>query len=106
MMFPDGDGIDFSVDYDEETETYRSTWSDDRLPSVAVVALLEDATGADATEIEPLWNYVHPDALDDVFASTRARKRPGGRVTFRYAGFEATVCGDGEVSLSPVDRSE
>lgn len=108
MTDPHGDEFDRSIDRDPETGTYRTrcTWTGERPPSIAVVDLLAQATASDPGGIEPLWNYVDPDALDDLFAPTGDRQpRPDGRVSFRYAEFEVTVEGDG-VTLTPIDGSE
>ncbi|WP_408958446.1 HalOD1 output domain-containing protein [Natrinema sp. 74] len=71
-------------------------------PSLEVVervAELEDTDPAALTP--PLYTAVDPDALDSLcHRPTVGTQRSAGRVSFTYCGYEVTVSGDGDVSVS------
>lgn len=67
-----------------------------------VVEAIADAEGTSPAAVgPPLATVVDPDALDRLVASM-ARSSAGrtGAVTFPYAGYDVTVHGDGEVSVT------
>ena len=69
--------------------------------SDAVVEAVAAATGRDETELEPLFDAVDPDALDDLFdRGSTARRRADVRVAFRYAGCRVAVGPDGTVAVA------
>jgi hypothetical protein len=51
-------------------------------------------------ELEPLYDYIDPEALDTLFESLNdGSSRAGGRVSFAFSGYQVTVTNDGEVEL-------
>lgn len=67
----------------------------DATASEAVVEAVARETGRDAMTVEPLYEAVDPDALNDVFGRRSAGlPRPSVEVRLSYAGCD--VCVDGE----------
>lgn len=86
-------------------------WSS-TLPSTAVVETVAAAVGCDPTDLEPLYDYVDPDALDtliinalDTLARDGDPTPPSGGTTigFGFADYDVTVYTDGEVAVRPLD---
>lgn len=73
----------------------------DRSVCRSVVEAVAEAEGVEPEELEPLYEVVDPDALEELFAPTSTTGRMEGRVVFTYDGYEVTVCGDGFVSVEP-----
>lgn len=72
--------------------------------SEAVVSAVADAKDVSTVDLPPLYDVIDPDALEAVVTSmTRRPGEPAGRVEFSYSGFEVTVTGDGDVSVTPDD---
>ena len=63
-------------------------------PSETVLRALTEAHEADYAEMEPLYENIDLDALDDLFRGPRQ-----GTVTFEYGEYTVIVRGDVEVSL-------
>lgn len=76
--------------------TVRTEWSESRLPSVALVEAVEQATGRDATDLPMLHASIDPDALDALV--TRRPSTPL-HVTFTYADARVSVRRDGRVEV-------
>lgn len=73
--------------------------------SNAVASATAEATAADPTEIEPLYNVVDPDALEALFRPAGSLPAPSSRrVEFEYCGCEVTVTADRTVHVSRTDR--
>ena len=66
----------------------------------SVIEAIADAEEVDPRQLEPLYDVVDPDALNGLFVEGAA----GGRVVFRYQGYDVTVGGDGRVTLEKGDR--
>lgn len=71
--------------------------------SQRVVAEIVDTLGVDVAAIEPLYEVVDPDALNNLFGPTSDGLRAGGRVVFTMAGCEVTVAESGTVEVTPMD---
>lgn len=86
--------------YDEDTDTYHAKFDTDRPSSMAgaVVYLVTVAIGEEPDQMEPLYEVVDPDALDELF---RSRESSTNRVEFQYAGCDVTAISDGVVRVSP-----
>jgi hypothetical protein len=68
--------------------------------SEAVVAAVADSEGVAPADLDrSLYEVIDPDALDALFNDVR------GRVTFEYLGYVVTIDSEGDVELSPVERS-
>lgn len=79
--------------------------ADSRSISTAVVSAVAEATGAEPTELEPLYSVVDPDALEALFRPVGAPSVPSPRrVEFEYCGCEVTVTADRTVRVSKADR--
>ena len=65
-----------------------------RSPSVAVLRAVADEKDADVTDLEPLYNYVEPAALDDLCSHGF-----DGALTFHYLDYEVTIHGDGRIEI-------
>lgn len=70
----------------------------------AIVSLVADLEGVDATEIPPLGSVIDPDALVTIFDAPEGSE--SNSVEFDYAGYRIRVRGDGDVhalEASPVE---
>lgn len=66
-----------------------------------VIKKVAEAEDLDPLELtSPLYDVIDPDALDLVFATTPTAGRMEGTVTFSYHGYDVTVRGDGDVSVT------
>lgn len=78
-------------------EVFRTEWSEERPPSVAVIEAVAAVTGNEPTNLPLLHESVNTDALESIF-------RPGVeedvRLSFRYNGFDITVRSDGTVTAT------
>lgn len=77
-------------------------------PSRSVVEAVAEATGRDATSLQPLYDVVDPDALDELLdpAGYRSNDLQWGRVTFRYEGCHVAVHADGRTVVLPPETDE
>lgn len=97
-----------NVEYDPETDTYRTVhdFSDDTSLTTTLVLMLEEIMDDDAT-LEVLYDVVDPDALDDIFrprsAVTPYRR---GHVAFIVSDHQVTVFSDGVIVIEPLDTDE
>lgn len=89
------------------TETGTATYAGDTeahdcTTSAAVVEAVAEAEDISPAEVRPpLYEAVDPDALDDLFAArSTLTDRSGGYVIFPFCGYEVTVYGNGDVTLS------
>lgn len=81
------------------TTTQRETF-EERSTSQRVITAVAEETGNDPTEVGPLYHVIDPDALDQLFASTRGNGRNQGHVEFTFAGCDVVVRGDGEIEVT------
>lgn len=79
--------------------------SDGESVSEAVVTAVADAKDTSTVDVTPpLYDVIEPDALEAVVASMTGRSDDrAGRVEFSYSGYDVTVTGDGDVSVTPAD---
>lgn len=77
----------------------RTEWSESRLPSVAVVEAVGEATDRDMTDLPQLNDSIDPDALDVLVT-----QRPSAplAISFRYAGTRVSVRRDGWIEIRAV----
>lgn len=61
-----------------------------------VIEAVAEAENADPVDLDPIYDAIDPDALDDLF---RGREGEFGRVVFRYHGYRVTVGRNGRVVL-------
>lgn len=81
-------------------------WSE-RAPSTAVVETLAIALDREPTAFGPLYEFVDPDALDEIVQSDApAARGTGTTVSFTVAGHDVTVHSSGDVVVRPNPRDE
>ncbi len=74
--------------------------------SEQVIAVIAAVTDTDPTEMEPLYRFLDPDSLDQLFGSSDTDVAVDGRVTFSFAGCEVVVRNDETVAVTPQWASE
>jgi hypothetical protein len=90
---------------DDDTVRVRYNWSS-TTPSAAVVETIAVALDKDPVEMNPLYDYIDPDALDELVEASSSD--PTGRdtsVSFVVDGNRVTVSGSGEVAVRTATRS-
>lgn len=105
-MIVTGAGVDLE-DFEVRGDPvrYRAEFDQDAVrPSTAVVATLAAVTGADPTEMEPLYDSVDTDALDAVLGARSARDSPVS-VTVDVGGYEVEISSDGVVDVDPSETA-
>ncbi|AQL42056.1 hypothetical protein BV210_04695 [Halorientalis sp. IM1011] len=96
MTVPD----DREVEYDAETGTYRTSYDPaTQSPSIRVLEAVGAVRDAEPTALDPLDQYVDPDALDHVFDPTAEKSGTHGSLSFNYEGLLVVVHSDGEIEL-------
>lgn len=103
MKTHDDSPTDEATDRRSTSTTYRRDPGES--PSDSVVRVVAAVTGDEPMQMEPLYEAIDPDALDQVFDSTDADSEAGSstRVSFRYQGCAVAVYGDGRVVVSRID---
>ncbi len=91
----DADASDRSAATGTDPKTIRHDWTQGGQPSVTVVEAVAAATDRATTELPPLLETIDSDALDTLL--------DGGSssvfVSFRYAGTDVSVSGDGVIEV-------
>ena len=88
----------------EMSEMYVTSFEPGSRPSECVIDAVATISGVSPTELQPLYDAIEPDALDALFDPVhRPGREPPQRLTFYYADYEITVCGDATVEVRPVD---
>ena len=94
------------IEYDPETERYRTVHERGRETSLATTLLLAvgTVTNVEPTELPPLFERIDTDALDRLFdpIETAEHQRLRGRVTFLYANCLVTIYEDDEITFRPL----
>lgn len=72
---------------------------DDESPSATVVRAVAVATDREPLALPPLGDHVDADDLDGLVGSSDGES--GVRVSFRFAGCDVRVAGDGWVAVDP-----
>ncbi|WP_327051415.1 HalOD1 output domain-containing protein [Halomicrococcus gelatinilyticus] len=79
---------------------HRTGIRPDERTSEAVVQAVAAATGEDPTRIDPLYESINPDALNELFQfDGSGRPQPDTAVQFDYAGFSVVVRETGIIEL-------
>lgn len=81
-------------------ETYHFKAGDAKL-SQSIIDAVAYVTGKDPLDMEPLYDVVNVDALNDLFD-----QRLNGQVSFRMEGVEVTVTGSDEIVIEDPRESE
>lgn len=92
------DGPEREASGSEDT-TYRGRSGTD-LVSTSVVRAVAAVTGKEPVDIQPLYDVVDADALDDLFSpATGDGPRTTGHVSFFLEGVDVTVHASGEIVI-------
>ena len=97
-----------TVYYDEDRGTYH-TWCDrDSYDSVSTTLLLtmSSVLEVDPTDLEPLTEYIDPDALDALVGHWQrdASRIDGGSISFAFSQCTVTAHASGELVIDPTHR--
>lgn len=65
----------------------------------AVVTALSSASGIDGTDLNPIYEAVDPDALNDLFGPRNRGTPPDGHVAFDHGSYHVRVESDGTVRV-------
>jgi len=84
-----------------EENVYREIheWASSTSINETVVTALANFEGVEATEMDPLYEYIDPDALEALFDPNRIGFRAGGRVSFAMNGNQLTIHSHGEFAV-------
>ncbi|MEM4781832.1 MAG: HalOD1 output domain-containing protein [Halalkalicoccus sp.] len=75
--------------------------------SESIVVAVADEEGVSPMEGPPLYSAIDPDALDTFVDSLDGtRDEPRGTVTFAYGGYEVTVTGAGDISITKMSGGD
>lgn len=84
-----------------EENVYREIheWGSPESLSETVVMALANFEEVEATEMDPLYEHVDPDALEELFDTTGDGFRAGGRVSFTMNDNQVTIHSHGEFAV-------
>jgi hypothetical protein len=68
--------------------------------SERIVETVAEKEDTKPTDLEPLFHAIDPDSLESLFRDSKPTNDDIHSVTFDYAGYQVTVCADGEIDLS------
>lgn len=87
--------------FDPRTGAFHAQheWDRGEPLDMTVVTVVSAVTGTAANEMDPLFDAVDPDALNEIFAPIGGRKvrAEGGCVAFTLEGCDVSVYWDGEI---------
>jgi hypothetical protein len=86
---------------DIKSQAYTSKFvSEYDIPlSICVVEAVAEAIETDPKDLQPIYEAIDPDALNQLFESAHQFRR--GCIMFRYEGCSITVDADGWIAVSP-----
>lgn len=96
---------DTGITFDPETSTYRLhyDWQGDESVTTVVSTGVAAITNTPPTELDPLFEILDPDALNQLFSSTNGPSRGDGRVSFQFNDCTVIVDATGEIAISPTE---
>lgn len=68
--------------------------------STAIVRRIASKAGVEPTALPPLYEWIDPDALDALFASTPTGRNRRGRIEFPYLDYEISVDCEDETTIT------
>ncbi|MDY7080850.1 MAG: HalOD1 output domain-containing protein [Halobacteria archaeon] len=83
----------------EKQEKIEYNWSATK-PSVAIVEAISVITNQKPEDIEPLYNRMDAEAMDDLILSARENSTDL-QVSFKHDGVDILVNSDGEIHIRP-----
>ena len=81
---------------------FECSFDADESPSHEVVRAIAAVKGIEPTGVDPLYDFIDPDALDAMFDGTIGTSERDIRVSFRIDDLEIEVSGDGRITVCPV----
>ncbi|MCY4732791.1 hypothetical protein KY092_19840 [Natronomonas gomsonensis] len=104
MTTPNRPGEDDSVPDENPIVQTEFDW-ESVAPSTAVIETIAIAANTDPSEIEPLYDSVNSDALDNLIESSATRPTNGvTTVSFTASAYEVSVTGSGTVAVRHIDE--
>lgn len=70
--------------------------------SEVLVRAVADLAGTDPLELDPLYETIDPDTLDE-FVGTDELPDVAGTITFTFEGYEVTVHASGLLEITPLE---
>lgn len=94
---------ELSITFEGTTGTYRvSVDPDSDTPlAVAIVQALAAITQSDPLQLEPLVEYIDPEALERMYTADRSTSATRPAVSFSYADHQITVEPTTEITIPP-----
>lgn len=95
---------DTSITFDPATNTYRlhHDWRDDESVTTAVVTGISAITNTPPTDLDPAFETIDPDALNQLFDSpTRGAGRDDGWVAFELNECTVRAYANGDIEITP-----
>jgi len=80
-------------------------WASSMSLSETVVTALANFEGVEATEMDPLYEYIDPDALEELFETTGDGFRADGRVSFTVNNNQVTIHSHGEFAVVSIRKN-
>ena len=84
---------------ESQPDASKFACEDDTPLSICVVEAVVEALETDPKELQPLYEAIDPDALDQLFESPHQLQR--GCIMFRYEGCNVTVDAGEFITVSP-----
>lgn len=91
------------VRYDSASDTYRLShdWTSSEPLSTTITVALEAVTETPAHRLTPLYEFVDPDGLNEVFQTDQdGVPHTDGRVCFPYETYAITVRASGDITIA------
>lgn len=93
-----------TIGYNHTTGSYHTEhdWTGPDTLGETVITSVAAVTKADPLELEPLYEIVDPDALEQLFTRRGSASRAAGdRIELTYGGCDVTVYRDGHIVIRP-----
>jgi hypothetical protein len=96
----DGPGDKDESDSGDESIHARYDWGS-KTPSTAVTETVAIALDREVTAGDPLYEFIDPDSLDELFQSNHSSRSNDISVSFLISGLHVTVHSRGDVIVHP-----
>lgn len=97
-----------TVEHDSETDTYRAEFDSAEIePSMAVVEVVVSVSDAGPLQLDPLYEVVDPELIDQFCTRTTRDSQAGDRmISFPYHDYSVTVESRGVIEVEPLPVDE